>query len=665
MKKSLTIAIALVALVFVPSAQAGTTERGSVSSTGVEANGTSFEPAVAQRHLTDESGAPVDGFVLAFHSAASNLVPNDSNAKLDVFVRDASPPGSTNRVSLGLDGDANADSFDPAISMDGRFVAFTSNASNLVAGDTNGGSDIFIHDRELGTTERVSVGGAGQEANDASLEPAMSSDGRFVAFTSYASNLVAGDTNGVSDVFVRDRELGTTERVSVDNSGGEGDQASSQPSISDDGRFVAFTSLATLGTEDTNGTVDVFRWDRNPGETIPLTKISVGVGGAQADGASFQPAATSGVGVVFSSAAANLVAGDTNAAADVFLYDPSTGATERISVGAAGAQADGASMNPTTGSGGMIAFSSVATNLVDGDTNGLPDVFLRHANTGVIERVSVGAAGAQGNGLSLRPSISLSAIPTPLVAFVSAASNLVAGDANNTQDVFVHKVGGVDSTPPVITCPNMFVNATAPDGAVVTYAATATGGSGAISIAYSPPSERTLPIGTHTVTATATDAAGNTASCTFTVTVNGAAAQIEQTQTTLAAVAGPPGTPLADKIDDALDAVDTASDELAKQPPDRQAALGALEGAAGDIEAAVKDGLLDAGQATPILEQLAAAARLLAVTAIAEANAAGGDPATIAQAEQALAAGDGQRSAGAFKDAINRYKDALAKAESA
>jgi hypothetical protein len=173
-----------------------------------------------------------------------------------------------------------------------------------------------------------------------------------------------------------------------------------------------------------------------------------------------------------------------------------------------------------------------------------------------------------------------------------------------------------------------------------------------------------LTIGTHTVTATATDAAGGTAACTFTVTVLGAADQVEQTQTKLAAIASS-GSPAAAKAADALQYLEKASDELAKQPPDRQAALGALEGAAGDVEAAVKDGLLGIDEAKPILEQLAAAARLLAVTAIDEAIHRGGDAAKIAQARQALTAGDSERSAGAYKDAIGLYKDALASAEGA
>src|SRR5207247_1588614 len=153
-----------------------------------------------------------------------------------------------------------------------RFLAFASDATSLVPGDTNGNTDVFVHDRQTGTTERVSVDSAGHEGNGYSQQPAISADGRFVAFTSDATNLVPGDTNGVTDVFVHDRQTGTTERVSVDSAGNQGDRRSgnslSRPAISAGGRFVAFASDATtLVPGDTNGDVDVFVHDRETGTT--------------------------------------------------------------------------------------------------------------------------------------------------------------------------------------------------------------------------------------------------------------------------------------------------------------------------------------------------------------------------------------------------------------
>src|SRR5206468_8005529 len=143
----------------------------------------------------------------------------------------------------------------PAPSADGRLVAFHSDATNLVAGDTNGATDVFVHDRQTGTTERVSVPSGGTEGNGFSAGPALSADGRFVAFHNTATNLVAGDTNGKTDVFVHDRQTGTTERVSVASDGTQGNGPSSGAALSADGGLVAFHGTATnLVAGDTSGT---------------------------------------------------------------------------------------------------------------------------------------------------------------------------------------------------------------------------------------------------------------------------------------------------------------------------------------------------------------------------------------------------------------------------
>jgi len=165
------------------------------------------------------------------------------------------------RVSISSAGvEANANSLGPAISADGRYVAFGSRATNLVANDTNGTTDIFVHDRVTDKTERVSRSSAGVEGIGGSSRPAISADGRYVAFESYATNLVASDTNFLGDVFVRDRATDRTKRVSLDSAGREGDSVSFDPAISADGRYVAFESYATnLVASDTNGTRDVFR----------------------------------------------------------------------------------------------------------------------------------------------------------------------------------------------------------------------------------------------------------------------------------------------------------------------------------------------------------------------------------------------------------------------
>src|SRR5437016_6896835 len=190
----------------------------------------------------------------------------------------------TERASLDSTGALanaiNIERFCPTLAADGRFVAFGSDATNLVTGDTNAVSDAFVDDRVTGPTERVSVSSAGAEANGTSFAPAISADGRFVAFPSEATNLVTRDTNGVTDVFVRDRLTGSTERVSVSSAGAEANGTSFAPAIAADGRFVAFASDATnLVGRDTNGAVDIFVHDRVTGAT---KRVSVASTGSQA-----------------------------------------------------------------------------------------------------------------------------------------------------------------------------------------------------------------------------------------------------------------------------------------------------------------------------------------------------------------------------------------------
>jgi Tol biopolymer transport system component len=202
---------------------------------------------------------------VAFQSDAANLVTGDTNGMWDVFMHDRET-GTTTRASVGIRGaQGSASSLYAAISADGRWVAFESSASTLVTGDTNDTWDVFMHHRETRTTTRVSVGPGGVQGDDRSGWAAISADGRRVAFYSSASNLVAGDTNGMWDVFVHDRETGTTTRVSVGPAGAEGNDHSNRPAISADGRSVAFWSSAgNLVTGDTNGVPDAFVHEVGP-----------------------------------------------------------------------------------------------------------------------------------------------------------------------------------------------------------------------------------------------------------------------------------------------------------------------------------------------------------------------------------------------------------------
>src|ERR1700741_4516663 len=256
------------------------------------------------------------------------------------------PAQVTQRVSISTTGvPGDDDSSNASMSADGRYVAFQSSATNLIANDTNGFYDVFVHDRQSGTTDRVSVGAAGAEGNLVSYFPAISADGRYVAFYSQASNLVPGDTWGAADTFVHDRQSGTTERVSVDSNELEqhgGSSSNFPPAISADGRYVAFVSSAgNLIASDTNGMNDVFIRDRIAGTT---ERVSVSTGGAQADNhCSSPPISADGNLVAFYTNASSLEAGDTNNRDDVFVHDRQAGTTERVSVDSTGAQGDGGS----------------------------------------------------------------------------------------------------------------------------------------------------------------------------------------------------------------------------------------------------------------------------------------------------------------------------------
>ena len=375
------------------------------------------------------------GRFVAFQSGGTKLAGSDTNSADDVFVRDRKN-GTTERVSVTSGGkEGHLDSGSPAISADGRFVAFYSFATNLVAGDTNGKRDVFVRDRKTGKTRRISVNSAGQQGNGASDGASVSADGRFVAFWSNATDLVTGDTNNSSDIFVRDRKTSKTERVSVNSGGAQSEAAdTTNPSISADGRFVAFESSANnLVGGDRNGETDIFVRDRKAGAT---QRVSVSSNGEQANGYSeFPSVSADGRFVAFDSVASNLVAGDTNNAKDIFVRDLQTGTTRRVSIASQAAPGNSDSAFASISAHGrFVAFESFANNLVGGDSNNKFDVFVRDRTGHRTVRVSVNSHGAQGNNDSIFPSISADG---RFVAFASAASNLVAGDTNGLADDFV------------------------------------------------------------------------------------------------------------------------------------------------------------------------------------------------------------------------------------
>ena len=343
----------------------------------------------------------------------------------------------------------------PAINEDGQVVAFDSIAGNLVVGDTNKEADVFVRDRSTDTIERASVASDGAQGNDSSSRPAVDGSGDMVVFDSFADNLVAGDANRALDVFVRDRSSGETSLVSVSSNEVQGNGQSHSPSISANGRFVAFVSIAdNLVPHDTNGVDDVFVRNLVTGHTRRVNLTSTG---AEANSsttiASISP---DGRSVAFSSFASNLVPDDTNDSFDLFVRDLPGGQTERVSVRSNEAQANGSSTwHSLSGDGQLIAFTSNATNLVPGDTNDRDDIFVRDRTAGTTERISVNSNGEQADGNSQDPAVRGLTVSGPditrsgrFVTFFSSATNLVPGDTNTCPPVF-------DQTPG--RCPDVFV----------------------------------------------------------------------------------------------------------------------------------------------------------------------------------------------------------------
>ena len=412
--------------IFLKDTQTGTTMRVSVDSSENQTTGSTFS----------RTSISSDGRYVAFRAYASNLVSGDTNGVYDIFVRDT-VAGTTTRVNTDSSGNqADRISEHVSISADGRYVAFTSSATNLISGDTNGGWDVFVKDTQTGTTTRVSTDSAGNEANSGSYgSVGISADGRYVTFVSGASNLVSGDSNEATDIFIKDRLTGTTTRISTNSSGTEADLGSGYPSISADGRHVAFESYATnLVNGDTNIDRDIFVKDTQTDAVTTVSVRDIPQWGGN-DDSDFPCVSADGRYVAFVSDASNLVMGDTNGRPDVFLRDTQTGTTIRASTDSSGVEGDSDSGSPSISADGRyVAFESLATNLVSDDTNGHRDVFVKDTLTGTTTRVSTNASGSQGDSVSQTPSISADG---RYVAFVSYATNLVSDDTNGKRDIFV------------------------------------------------------------------------------------------------------------------------------------------------------------------------------------------------------------------------------------
>jgi Tol biopolymer transport system component len=382
-----------------------------------------------------------DGRFVAYDSDSPALVPGDTNRVRDVFVHDRAT-GITERVSVATDGtEADGQSQRPTLSADGRFVAFWSDATNLVPDDGNDVADVFVYDRLDGIVRRVSVGPGGIEADGESLRPVISIDGKVVAYESAARNLTpkdvlgrSTDTNQARDVFVYDMTTEKTTRVSVASDGTQGAGESLRPSISGDGRWVAFQSEVVFDASDTNKSRDVYMHDRESGAT---RRVSLSDSEAEGDGGSFSPSLSAdGRYVAFWSNASNLVDVDTNGTSDVFVRDVTEGTTVRASVDNTGIEGEDDSSDPSISPDGhFVAYWSAAGNLVSGDTNGVRDVFLHDLATGETTRASVASDGAQADADCFAPNVGSGG---NVVAFDSEATTLVAGDSNPGSDIFLH-----------------------------------------------------------------------------------------------------------------------------------------------------------------------------------------------------------------------------------
>jgi Tol biopolymer transport system component len=392
----------------------------------------------APNHESSEGGISDDGNLIVFQTDATNVVPGDTNETSDIFLVNRSN-GEIRRLSVNEQGEqtlVSEPSIRPRISGDGSTVVFQSFSTVLVPDDTNGATDVFVVDLAAGKIDTPARNAAGVIGDAGSDEPALSPDGNFIVFRSASTNLVPNDTNGIADIFIRDRMNNTIERVSVATGGIEANGISSQPAVSPDGRFVVFASDATnLVPDDTNNVTDVFLHDRQTGIT---TRVSVGTGGIEANGPSVIPS----IGgpdnslIVFASTADNLVGNDGNGDVDVFVHNRLTGETSLVSVNLAGtASGNGLSQTPAiTPDGRYVVFQSLASDLVLIDLNNSADIFRRDLVTGTTVLVSRTAAGDQGDGPSSRPQISADG---RFIIFDTKATTLTLSDLDPSSDVLI------------------------------------------------------------------------------------------------------------------------------------------------------------------------------------------------------------------------------------
>jgi len=405
-----------------------TTTRISLTSSGQQVAGANQNPSVS-----------ADGSVVVFESLAP-LLQTDNNGKADIYLVDI-VSGDVELISVDSDGIVgNAASNYPTISANGRYIAFESAASNLVGSDSNKAVDVFLHDRQTGDTIRVSVKSDGSQGDSFSQHPAISADGSAIAFESKATNLVANDTNGLVDIFVRDRVAGATERVSVAGSDTQANGPSESPTLSGDGKFVAFRSIAgNLVAGDSNGKYHIYLRDRTQTQTTRLTQTT---DGELANGDSDAPSISAdAVYVAFESDSTNLTTADFNGLRDIYVLDRkyqehnNPPFARMVSPSLENAYSSNAAISSD---GRYVVYSYRANNvnqILVGDTQ-----YGRFNNVSVATYIPpwIAPYGQAGNGSSANPSISADG---RFIVFDSVATDIALGDTNNKDDVFLHDRG--------------------------------------------------------------------------------------------------------------------------------------------------------------------------------------------------------------------------------
>jgi hypothetical protein len=365
-----------------------------------------------------------DGNFIAFQSSGNFVREGDANDVEDVFRRDVAL-ATTTLVSLGNEGQqGNNRSGAPDITADGAVVVFESLATNLVPGDNNNASDIYLRNLIDATTVRISLAPDGTDANAGSIRPAISSDGNYIAFCSRATNLVAAADGIAASAFLYERATGAITRVPLDD-GTEATAGCAHVAINNDGSVMAVASLS-------GGASRVYAYDRATGTTTPLTETADGSSGLSG-------LSISGDGnlVAFDAAATNLVPEDTNRSHDVFVANIADGTVKRVSVRSTGSQlpADsGVSGVAISGDGRFVVFGTAAGEVVPGDSNAREDIFRHELASGETTIASVSSSGRPANDSSYAPAVNTDA---SVVAFASLAANIVPGDSNRYPDVFI------------------------------------------------------------------------------------------------------------------------------------------------------------------------------------------------------------------------------------